>query len=275
MEGGSSYTIGDELEQGHSKAIKTIVAFGGQIVYITAIIYAEVHGYSLLKIGIDPQLLMWAIIGMFALGITALLLPFGLKHWFTDKIQRFVGFGFYGLDAGLLFFNAIADYARNTDGSMPGWLGTYMLYIVPATPIIVGLGWSILTLIDPEVKERIMVETLRTTTKAALATKIAQAAKSKNVDDRVAIAAEELVDRIVSQTLGLPSYPTRSLPSNTIDGAMQDPAPRKKRIWDAIRPAATNGNGNGNGNGHKDELDDADYVIEINNADGKVDVRKN
>lgn len=243
----SGFTVGSEMNEGRSKAIKGFLLFASVIVYLAGIMYAEVHGFSLLSKGINPDLMMWAIIGIFALGITAIALPAGLHFWFHAPQQKIFAYGFYMVDLTLLFFNAVADNAWIRGSDMPFWLSLYMVYIVPATPVICALGWSILWILDPSSKERSMIESLRASTRETLARKIAAAANDASVTDQVERAAQAMAASVIAQTLGV------SMKSASV-------------------VAKANGNGNGsktNGHGkkqwelHRPDSDEGDEDIEI------------
>lgn len=207
-------SVGNFMQKGKDQAIKTLVSFFGVLVYVAGIFYAEVHGYALLSRGVDPDMILWATVGIVALGITALFLPLGLHYSFHAPIQRFAAFSFYALDLGLLIFNAIADYTTKTSGVLPTWMEFYMFYVMPSTPIIAACGWSALALLDPGQRERGMVETLKASTREALAVRIAEAAKAVDVSAEVDQAAQEMARNIIGSTLGASTSSTRqSLPA--------------------------------------------------------------
>lgn len=223
-------TPGNYMQKGKTMAIKALVSFFGVLVYVAGIIYAEVHGYALLSRGVDPDMILWATVGIIALGITALFLPLGLHYSFHAPLQRFAAFAFYAVDLGLLIFNAIADYTTRTAGVLPTWLDFYMLYAMPATPIIAACGWSLLTLLDPAQKERGMIEALKASTREALAFRIAEQAKAADVSQAVDQAAEQMARDIIAGTLGASVASTRRrLPSQTIDLQAEQPKEKPKR----------------------------------------------
>jgi len=230
---GDNYSVGNEMNEGKSKAIKGFLVAASIVVYLVGIMYAEVHGYSLLSKGINPDLLVWALLGIFALGITAIALPAGLHFWFHSPQQKIFAFAFYAVDLGLLFMNAVADNAYVRNETMPFWIGLYLLYVVPATPVIAALGWSMIWILDPSSRERSMIESLRASARETLARKIMIAASQQDVTQQVDEAAKIMARSIVSQTLGI------SVAS--------------------VTPRLTNGNGNGhsngNGNGKKTKWD--------------------
>lgn len=226
----NNFSVGNEMNEGRMKAIKGFLLFASILVYLAGIMYAEVHGFSLLSKGINPDLMMWAIIGMFALGITAIALPAGLHFWFHAPQQKLFAYGFYLLDLTLLFFNAVANNAWTRGTDMPFWLSLYMIYVVPATPVICALGWSIIWILDPSSKERSMIESLRASARETLARKVAIAANNADINKQVDAAAQAMAASIISQTLGASLSVTR-IPTN---GNGNGNGTKKK--WDLMRP---------------------------------------
>lgn len=201
------------MENGRGQAVKTLINTCGKLVYVAGIIYAEVHGYSLLSAGIDPDMLLWAIIGIVALGITAVILPEGIHHVFHAPLQRMAAFGFYALDLVILFLNAVLDYNLRSGGTITSWLDVYMTYVVPSTPVIAALGWTTIFLLDPAARERMTVEALRASTREVLAMRIAEQAKAADVSEAVERAAQSMAREVIGQTLGVSVSQRPALPS--------------------------------------------------------------
>jgi hypothetical protein len=210
-----SNSVGDIYSTAKNKALKAVVSLVGVLAYVGGVIYAEVHGYNMLTKGIAPDMLIWAILGIFTLGISALALPVGLHYSFHDPTQRLAGLAFYALDIGLLFLNAAADFMITTGGTLPAWAGLYVSWMVPANPVIVAMGWSILSLLDPGHKQAAMLETLKAATQAALAQRIAEQAKQADISALVEQAAGTMARDVISQTLGASLHTTA--PKNVID----------------------------------------------------------
>lgn len=200
----SSENIGDIMSEGRNRALKALAIFAGILVYLGMIVYSGIHNYSLMTAGVPPDLLIWAVVGVIALEITAVALPIALHWWTHSALQRIATFGFYFLDLALIFLNVVLDFAINAGSTPPAWMQYYLFYGVPATPVIAGLGWSILFLLDPSQRERGMVEGLRASTREALATRIALAARSADIDEMVEHAAQHMAFDIVQATLGAP-----------------------------------------------------------------------
>jgi hypothetical protein len=156
----------------------------------------------LMKTGIDPNLLMWATVGIVALGISAIFLPIGLHYSFHDHLQRYTAYAFYALDLGLMIFNAIADFGWNVGQTLPNWLEFYRFNVMPATPLLAAVGWSLLALMDPSQQERSAIEQLKASTRKVLRERIAQKALATNVDKVLNAAAESMAYDVIEETLG-------------------------------------------------------------------------
>lgn len=203
-------SIAEKMQNGQHNAIKGLAQVAGLVVYVGMIAYSAVHNWSLLSAGIAPTMRMWAAVGVIALELTALALPLALHFWLYAPLQRITGFAFYGLDLVMIISNVVLDYAIvGNGGALPTWLQIYKFYVLPATPVACGLGWSLLYLLDPAQRERALTETLRAATREALAGRIAEQAKSADITQAVDSAAGALAREIVGQTLGITPPPQR------------------------------------------------------------------
>ena len=237
-------SVGNELQAGKNKALKSLAQLAGLIVYAGMIAYSAVHNWRLLSAGIDSSMVLWAAVGVIALELTALALPIALHHWTFGAMHRIAAFAFYGLDLVLIFTNVILDYALvSQGGDLPGWLQIYKFYALPATPVIAGLGWSLLFLLDPAQKERALTETLRAATRESLAGRISEAAKSADISQAVDTAAGQLARDIVSQTLGISTPPPQRRP-------VAQPVIYHNAESEAV-PAPLSGGGQAAGGNHK------------------------
>jgi len=214
---------GDLMTAGRDKALKTIAIWASLFVYFGFICYSGAHNWRLLQSGVAPELRIWAAVGVIALEITALALPLALHFWCHAPLQRFLAFGFYAVDLLLIGANMILDYAAVTANlaNLPAWLTFYLWFIVPACPVICGLGWSLLWLTDPSQRERAMVETLRAATRESLMARIAQQARAADLTKDVDKAAAIMARDIISETLGISL--ARTSPKNTIDAKAKEP----------------------------------------------------
>ena len=203
-------SIAGTLQNGQSNALKKLTQIAGVLVYIGMIAYSAVHNWRLLSAGIAQNMQLWAALGVIGLELTALALPLAVHYWTFAPMQRISAFAFYALDLALIFANVILDYALVSNGApLPSWLQVYKFYALPATPVIAGLGWSLLFLLDPAQRERALTETLRAATRESLAGRIAEAAKAADITEAVDSAANALAREIVGQTLGITPPPQR------------------------------------------------------------------
>ena len=197
-------TVGDIMQKASGEGIKFWVIVVSAIIYLAGIVYAEVHGLTMLQKGVTPDMRIWAMLGMIAAGMSAILFPIALKVWTIEAKQRLAAYAFYVLDFAFLAFNAFTDFNTNAGQTLAPWALSYTTYILPASPVIVGAMWAILWELDPNVKQKILALTLRAAMKEKMARKVADAAKGQNVSAVVNAAAEREVERALSELFGSP-----------------------------------------------------------------------
>jgi hypothetical protein len=199
-------------------SLRKLVIFFGIIVYIAMLGYSGAHNIYLMLRGVPDGLVILAIVGVISIEITAATLPLALHFWCYATTQRYVAFGFYGVDLTLIFMNVVIDFAlvSHSNSTLPAWITEYLAWVVPGTPIVAGLGWTILFLLDPHQQEHIENEQLLANVRAeyrkqkaraamqnaALAGRIAGKAASDHVRD-----AETILD------LGPESYASVTRPA--------------------------------------------------------------
>ena len=202
---GGTGGVGDIQAEGHEAALKAIAVTSSIIVYVAMLLYTAVHNFTLMLIGIPPDLQVWAILGVVTLEISAIALPIALHWWTHAPIQRIVAFLFYAIDLLLLWINVSLDFAlvAGTWTTMPEWMTLYLHYVMPATPLLAGAGWALLWLLDPSQQERSTRLSIRTSAKAALARRISAAANTIEIDEMVDAAATELARHEIAKALGV------------------------------------------------------------------------
>jgi hypothetical protein len=257
--------VGNVIRDGKHRATVGIVMFSSVMVYLAMLLYSGVHNWSLMTKGVPEDMIIWAALGVIALEISAIFLPLALHYWTHAPLHRIAALAFYAVDAGLIFLNVVLDYSVVSGSEIPGWMTMYLSYIVPATPIIAGMGWSILWLLDPSHRERSMVENLRASTREALAVRIATEASNANINELVEEAARQMAMDIVSETLGQGGrYLSGGSKTHYLPAGNADPASQLRVDRTAIRGANQN-------NGHRpdpvffgdpDDDGDIDEVLE-------------
>jgi hypothetical protein len=195
-------TVGDIMDKAKGEGLKWFVIVVSAAVYLASIVYAEVHGITMLQKGVAPDMRFWAGMGMIAAGVSAVLFPIALKVWAIEARHRLVATLFYVADFAFLAFNAFTDFNTNAGQALAPWAQTYVTYILPASPVIVGAMWAILWELDPGVRQKILQLTLRAAMKEKMARKVADAARGANVTATIDAAAAQEVDRALFELFG-------------------------------------------------------------------------
>ena len=197
-------TVGDIMQKMSGEGLKWFVIVVSALIYAAGIVYAEVHGLTMLQKGVAPDMRIWATLGMVAAGMPAVIMPITLKVWTIEARQRIAAYLFYALDFAFLIFNAFTDFNTQSGQQLAPWAQTYVTYVLPASPIVVGAMWAILWELDPAVREKIQLLTLRMAMKQKMTRKVADAAKGQNVTNVVNAAAQREVERALTELFGAP-----------------------------------------------------------------------
>jgi hypothetical protein len=149
-------TGNDIFSQDRNNAIKNWAIGAGCVVYLLMVVYSAIHNISLMLKGVNKDAQILAIVGIVGLEITAIFLPIALHYWSHETSHKIFAFLFYIVDFGLISMNVIADWNANAGDNMPGWVHDYVSWVAPISPVICGIGWAILWMIDPAQKEQAM-----------------------------------------------------------------------------------------------------------------------
>jgi len=106
-----SNSIGTLMQESQHRAIKVIAYALGLLVYLGGILYAESRAYSLFTKTIDAELLPVALIGIVALGLTAIAAPLAHHFGTSPGVQRIFLDVFYAFDIFAMGANAVLDAA--------------------------------------------------------------------------------------------------------------------------------------------------------------------
>lgn len=207
-------TVGDLMSESKRRAFKGLAIFVGIAVYAGMLLYAGVHNYSLFTRGLREDLVIFALLGLFTLELSAIGLPLAIHFWTAPGVHRIAALAFYLTDLTLLGGNAVLDFHLNAGLPMPPWMRLYLDFVAPATPLLVGLMWSVLFILDPANRLRDMEMELAAAARAALATRIAEAAKAADVNQIVESAAQAMARDLVARAVGRPLPPPIKLSTN-------------------------------------------------------------
>src|ERR1041385_6562254 len=123
-------TVGDIMQKMSSEGLKFVVLVGFAIAYVAGIVYAEIHGVTMLQKGVAPDMRIWATLGMVAAGASALLFPIALQSWAIEARHRIATVIFYVLDFAFLAFNAFTDFNTQQGQTLVPWAQAYVTYIL-------------------------------------------------------------------------------------------------------------------------------------------------
>ena len=197
-----STTIGVQMQEGQSRALKAIAYALGLIVYLGGIAYAEARAYSLFVKTIDPELLPIAIIGIVALGLTAVAAPLAHHFGTAPGVQRIFLEVFYAFDIFAMAANAVLDAALHNTTGLTDLLTFWKAYVLPALPLVCLVGWTIFFMLDPAHRKRDMLLAARAATEEVLTSRVVEQMKATDLTDVVDAAARAAAAEIVGQTVG-------------------------------------------------------------------------
>jgi hypothetical protein len=200
-------TVGDLMSESRRRAFKALAIFVGLAVYAGMLVYAGVHNYSLFVRGLREDLVIFALLGLFTLELSAVGLPLAVHFWTAPGVHRIAALAFYFVDLALLAGNAVLDFRLNAGLALTEPLRLYLDFIAPATPLVVGLMWSVLFILDPNNRIRDLEMELAAAARSALATRIAEAAKAADVNQIVEEAARAMARDLVARAVGRPLPP--------------------------------------------------------------------
>lgn len=132
--------------------LKTSAIGLGILAYMGAILYSGVRSWDLMVRTLPSDLLGFAVLGILVLELSALALPLALHYWTISGWHRTSAYVFYVADLILVAANAVLDSAHVSGAVLPGVMGVYSVWVVPAMPILVGAGWAVLLALDPNIK---------------------------------------------------------------------------------------------------------------------------
>ncbi len=214
-------TVGDLMGEAKRRAFKALAVFVGIAVYAGMLLYAGVHNFSLFTRGLREDLVIFALLGLFTLELSAVGLPLAIHFWAAPGVHRIAALVFYLADLALLGGNAVLDFHLNAGLPLASWMRLYLDFVAPATPLVCGLMWSILFILDPANRLRDLEMELAAAARSALATRIAEAAKAADVNAIVEESARAMARDLVARAVGRPLPPP--IARHSVNGAVLDP----------------------------------------------------
>ncbi len=231
-------TIGTQMLESQSRAFKAIAYTLGILVYLGGVAYAEARAFALFSRTIDPELLPIAIVGIAALGLTAIAAPIAHHFGTAPGVQRLFLDAFYAFDIFAMATNAVLDAAQHT-GNVSVVLEFWNAYVFPALPLLCLGGWAVFFMLDPGHRKRDLIAAARAATEEVLTSRVVEQMKAADIADVVDEAARSAAREIVSQTVGVTLAATGSgkNPGSSI------PMPTTEAMTPASRPQRPTRNG--------------------------------
>lgn len=230
-------SIGTQMQENQHKAFKLIAYALGLLIYFGGIVYAEARAFSLFTKTIDAELLPIALVGIIALGLTAIAAPLAHHFGTAPGVQRIFLDCFYAFDILAMIANAILDSALHETGTMTNLLSLWKMYILPALPLLCLIGWAIFFALDPSHRKHDMVMAARAATEEVLTTRVIEQMKATDLTDIVDAAAREAAREIVGQAVGGNTLPINSSHGSSTKNSSTTSRPKTSKNGRVPEPA--------------------------------------
>lgn len=142
-------SLGEIMQSQKRNAMKGVALVLALALYAAGIVYTGVHNFNLLSKGLGQDQQLFAGVALLCLEGGAVFLPLAIHFWLAPGGQRTVGYILYGANFFIVVLNTIADYMTHNATTLPGWLGVYAMFVIPATPIMIMVGIAAMFVLDP------------------------------------------------------------------------------------------------------------------------------
>jgi hypothetical protein len=114
-----------------------------------------------------------------------------------------VGYLLYGLNFAVVMLNTVLDAFTQRAEQLPDWLQLYAAFILPASPVFIGVGIAFLFLLDPSKKIHDARAAAQAASMDALAMHMREAANRPDINAALQRAALKDVEAATSQVTGV------------------------------------------------------------------------
>ncbi len=177
------------------------------VLYAAVLVYTGVHNYNLMSRTVPPGQQLFAITALLCLEGAAIFLPLAIHFWLAPGPQRMVGYVLYGVNFTIVIANTVLDAISQRAQVMPEWLSLYATFILPATPILVGLGVSLIFLLDPSKKIHDARAAAEAASLDAMALRMREAADLPELNQAIQVAALKDMRQTAVRVTGVPVQP--------------------------------------------------------------------
>jgi hypothetical protein len=145
-------TLGELMRSQRRDALRSAAMFMAIALYAAVLVYTGVHNFNLMSRTVPADQQLFALTALLCLEGAAIFLPVAIHFWLAPGPQRMVGYVLYGLNFTVVVLNTILDAITQRSTTVPEWLTTYATFVLPATPVMIGIGVSFIFLLDPSKK---------------------------------------------------------------------------------------------------------------------------
>lgn len=198
---GATTTLGELMRSQRRDAVRAVAMFMAIVLYAAVLIYTGVHNFNLMSRTVPPDQQLFAITALLCLEGAAIFLPLAIHFWLAPGPQRMVGYILYGVNFTVIIINTILDAITNRSETIPEWLRLYAMFVLPATPIIIGVGIAFIFLLDPSKKMHDARAAAQAASMDAMAIQMREAANRADINDAIqAAAVKDMQDATVRVT---------------------------------------------------------------------------
>ncbi len=200
---GTPVTLGDLMRSQRRDAVKAAAIFMAVVLYGATLLYTGVHNFNLISRTVAPDQQLFAITALLCLEGAAIFLPLAIHFWLAPGPQRLVGYLLYAANFTIVVLNTILDAMTNRAEAMPDWLHLYATFIVPATPVLIGVGIAFMFILDPSRKIHDARAAAEAASVDAMALHMREAANRPDVNEAIRMAALKDMQEATGRVVGV------------------------------------------------------------------------
>lgn len=196
-------TLGDLMRSQRRDAVKAAAIFMAVALYGAVLLYTGVHNFNLMSRTVAPDQQLFAITALLCLEGAAIFLPLAIHFWLAPGPQRLVGYVLYAANFTIVVLNTILDAMTHRAESLPDWLNLYATFIVPATPVLIGIGIAFIFILDPSRKIHDARAAAESASMDAMALHMREAASRDEVNEAIRMAALKDMQEATGRVVGV------------------------------------------------------------------------
>lgn len=125
----------------------------GMLAYAGLLLYMAVRNYSLLTRTMQGEFLVFALLSLFMLVLSAVGMPLAIYQC-SPGLHRLAAIALYVAGLAILTLNAILDFSLNAGASLTDRIRLWLSYSIAATLLLCGAMWAAVLFLDPAYRRR-------------------------------------------------------------------------------------------------------------------------